>query len=63
MKRSQQTAAAQPSRDDAIVRCGWHTSALTVTSFAGVVAMLGTPVTAKINPRRALGGLPQEGNP
>jgi len=61
MKRLQHTP--QHSRRDAVASCGWATSALTVTPFVGVVVMLDTPVTAKINPRWVPGGLPEEGNP
>ncbi len=61
MKRIQHTG--QHSRRDALAQCGWTMSALTVTPFAGVVVVLATASTAKINPRRVPGGLPGEVNP
>ena len=60
MKRLQPTAYAQHSRRDAAARVhrGWSAS---MASFAGVVVVLGTLVTTKINPRWVSGGLPGEG--
>jgi hypothetical protein len=62
MQRTQHIDAARDSRHD-YARCGWHTSAIVATSFVGVVVMPVTLATAKINPRRTPGGLPEEGNP
>ena len=61
MKHQHQTAYGQHSRRDARawVR-GWQAAAA-VSHVA--VAMLGTLFTTKINPCRASGGLPEEGNP
>ena len=60
MKRLQHTAHAQHSRRDAHARVyGWGAS---MASFAGVVVVLGTLATTKINPRWVSGGLPREGS-
>jgi len=58
MKRMQHTAQAQHSRRDARARVSWRGA--TTASFDGVVVMLATLVTAKINPRWVSGGLPRE---
>jgi hypothetical protein len=59
MKRLQHTAYAQHSRRGARARVSWCGAAM--ASFDGVVVMLGTLVTAKINPCWVSGGLPREG--
>jgi hypothetical protein len=41
--------------------CQWHARA--AASRAGIVAMLGTTVTAKIRPNGAPGGNPNKGEP
>jgi len=41
--------------------CQWHVSA--VASRSGIAAMVGTLFTAKINPSKLPGGLPNEGEP
>ena len=60
MKRLQHTAQARHSRRDAFARVAWCGAA--AASFDGVVVMLETLVTTKINPRRVSGGLPREGS-
>ena len=62
MKRHDQTMPAQHSRRDARAAWvrGWEASV--AMSHTGVVAMLGTLFTTKINPRVASGGLPREGD-
>jgi len=52
---------AKARRDLRAGTCLWHVSA--VASRSGVVAMLGTPVTAKINPSEVPGGHPKRGEP
>jgi hypothetical protein len=59
MKPLQHTAHAQHARRDARARVSWCGAA--TVSFDAVVAMLGTLVTTKINPRGVSGGLPGEG--
>jgi hypothetical protein len=62
MRQQHQTEDRQRSRRDAIARVrGWK--ACVAMSQVGVVAMLGTLFTAKINPRWASGGLQIGGNP
>lgn len=59
MKRLQHTVHAQHSRRHVRARVyGWKAP---MASFAGVVVVLGTLVTTKINPCRVPGGLPREG--
>jgi len=60
MMRPQLTAQTHDARHDARARVhAWGAAAL---SFAGIVVVLGTVATTKINPCRVPGGLPREGN-
>ena len=52
---------AEHSRRDAQQARAWGVSV--AVSFAGAVCVLGTLVTAKINPRGVSGGLPKELKP
>ena len=61
MRHQHLTLTGQHSRRDARARVrGWEASA--VATPVGVVVMLGTLFTAKINPCAVSGGLPREGN-
>ena len=61
MKHQYHILTGQHSRRDARARVrGWAASA--VASTVGVVVMLDTLFTAKINPCVVSGGLPREGN-